>query len=552
MTHPSPMGWLMAQARPARPALLLAAGAGAAQGPLVVAQALLLAFVVDALVMRGAAVADQAWAFAALLGVFVARAALVAGQEAAGFAASSTARGRLRAALTRHLMALGPAWAAQGESGARVSLLLEQVEATDGFFARFLPQSAAALAVPAVILVAVFPLDWAAGAILLLTGPLIPLFMILIGWGAKAAQARHMIALGRLGAHFLDRLKGLETLRLLGRAAAETEQVRTAADDYRRKVMAVLRIAFLSSAVLEFFSSVAIAMVAVYVGLSLLGTLPFTVRTEPLGLFAGLAVLLMAPDFFAPLRQLAAAYHDRAAAVAVAEAVAALPPPPDPAPASDGAVGLVLDDVRVRYPGAAAPVLDGFSLHVRPGEWVGLSGPSGAGKTTILRVLLGFLDAESGRVLRPARVAWVGQNTHLFHGTIADNVRLGRPGATDAEVATALERAGLAGVVAALPHGADTLLGEGGLGLSGGQAQRLAVARAWLADAPVLLLDEPTASLDPATAARLLDSLADLAGGRAVLMASHDPAALARCHRVETLVGENLVGETLVGETGVA
>lgn len=545
MKPPSPMGWLMRQARPARPALLLAAGAGAAQGPLVVAQALLLAHMVDALVMRDALVSDLAWAFAALLGVFVARAALVAGQEAAGFAASSAVRGRLRAALTEHLMTLGPAWAAQGESGARVSLLLEQVEATDGFFARFLPQSAAALAVPAVILIAVFPLDWLAGLILALTAPLIPLFMILIGLGAKAAQARHMVALERLGAHFLDRLKGLETLRLLGQAAVETERVRAAADDYRRKVMAVLRIAFLSSAVLEFFSSVAIAMVAVYVGLSLLGVLPFTVRAEPLSLFAGLAVLLMAPDFFAPLRQLAAAYHDRAAAVAVAETVLALPPPPIPTPTSGGAVGLVLDEVRVRYPGVPDPVLDGFSLHVRPGEWVGLSGPSGAGKTTVLRVLLGFLEAEAGRVLRPARAAWVGQNTHLFHGTIADNVRLGHPGASNADVATALKRAGLAEVVAALPHGVDTLLGEGGLGLSGGQAQRLAVARAWLADAPVLLLDEPTASLDPATAERLLESLAELARGRAVLMASHDPTALARCGRVVRLAGEDVAEEGL-------
>lgn len=538
MKPPSPMGWLIAQARAARRPLLLAAGAGAAQGPLVVTQALLLAFVVDALVMQGAGVASLAWAFAALLGVFIARAALVAGQEAAGFAASSTMRGRLRAGLTEHLMALGPAWAAQGESGARVSLLLEQVEAVDGFFARFLPQSAAALAVPAVILVAVFPLDWLAGLILLLTAPLIPLFMILIGWGAKAAQARHMVAMERLGAHFLDRLKGLETLRLLGRAAAETERVRATADDYRRKVMAVLRIAFLSSAVLEFFSSVAIAMVAVYVGLSLLGALPFTVREEPLSLFAGLAVLLMAPDFFAPLRQLAAAYHDRAAAVAVAEAVLALPPPPALTPTSDDALGLALDEVRVRYAGAPAPVLDGFSLHVQPDEWVGLAGPSGAGKTTVLRVLLGFLEAEAGHVRRPARVAWVGQNTHLFHGTLADNVRLGRPTASDTEVAIALERAGLAEVIAAQPHGINTLLGEGGLGLSGGQAQRLAMARAWLADAPVLLLDEPTASLDPATADRLLDALGELARGRAVLMASHDPAALARCARVVRLAEE--------------
>lgn len=531
----SAMGWLMAQARPARRQVLVACGTAAAQGPLAVAQALLLAHGVDALVMQGLAVAEVAWTFAVLLAVFIGRAALVAGQEAAGFAASSAIRRRLRAGLTEHLMALGPAWAAQGESGARVSLLLEQVEAVDGFFARFLPHGVAAMAIPAVILGAVFPLDWLAGLILLLTAPLLPLFMILAGWGAKAAQARHMVALERLGAHFLDRLKGLETVRLLGRATAETERVRAAADDYRRKVMAVLRIAFLSSAVLEFFSSVAIAMVAVYVGLSLLGLLPFTVRSTPLDLFAGLAVLLLAPEFFAPLRQLAAAYHDRAAAVTVAEAVLALPPAPVPGPTSDGTAGMVLEDVRARYPDAPQPVLDGLRLHVRPGEWVGLAGPSGSGKTTVLRLLLGFLEPEAGHVLRPARVAWVGQNTHLFHGTVAENVRLGRPDASDAEVAAALERAGLGAVVAALPHGADTLLGEGGLGLSGGQAQRLAVARAWLADAPVLLLDEPTASLDPVTAGRLLDALAELARGRAVLMASHDPAALARCDRVVAL-----------------
>lgn len=537
----SPMGWLMDQTAPARLPLGLTIGAGAGQGPLIVLQALVIAWIADAVVMGGLGPGELMAPLLALPIILAARAGLAWGQEKAAFTTSSRLRATLRHSLTTRLMRLGPAWAAHGESGGRVTLLLDQVEALDGFYARFLPQMALALLVPALLLAAVFAVDWLAGLILLMTLPLIPVFMVLVGWGAQAAQARHLTALERLGAHFLDRLRGLETLHLLGRAAAEVEQVRRAAEAYRHRVMAVLRIAFLSSAVLEFFASVAIAMVAVYVGLSLLGQFPLTLRAEPVTLFSGLFVLLLAPEVFAPLRQLAAAYHDRAAALAVAERVQALPPEATTAPVTlPDWSGLLLDRVRVRYPGAAAPVLDNFSLRVEPGQWLGLNGPSGVGKTTVLRVLLGFLEVERGVVSCPARVGWVGQNTHLFHGTVAENVRLGWPDASDAEVLRALERAGLAGVVAALPKGLDTPLGEGGFGLSGGQAQRLAVARAWLVDAPVLLLDEPTASLDPHTANRLLDALAELAQGRAVLMVSHDPRTLARTDRVITLTGRGL------------
>jgi ATP-binding cassette subfamily C protein CydD len=348
-----------------------------------------------------------------------------------------------------------------------------------------------------------------------------------------------------MSAYFLDRLQGLTTLRLFGRAEAEVDNIAQAADAFRDGTMRVLRIAFLSSASLEFFASVAVAVVATYVGLGLLGHIGW--GTAPgLTLFSGLFVLLMAPAFFQPLRMLAAYYHDRMAAIGAAEGLAEmLDAPPEEAatgtaPMPAGALDIVFDDVSVAFEGGARSAIQGVSLRIAPGDHIALTGMSGAGKSTLLSLLLGFRRPDSGRILINGtdlaaidpedlrrRIAWIGQAPVLFHGTLRDNIRLGRPDADDAAVDRAAAEARVTEFAAALPQGLDTPVGERGVGLSGGQAQRIALARAFLKDAPLVLLDEPTASLDRDTEAEILESIRRLARGRTILVATHSPAAMA-------------------------
>lgn len=546
----SAMARLIGWAGPARLPLLATAVAGVGQGVLLIAQAGLFAWIVHRVAGQGADLAAVSPAFLALLVVFAGRAACVWGQEIAGARAAGRVKTALRDQLARHLLARGPAALDGRSSGAVAAALVDQVEALDGFYARFLPHLAVALLVPLAILVAIFPLDWVAGLLLLATAPLIPGFMALIGMGAAALSRRQMRVLARLGGYVLDRLQGLPTLRLFGQDQAELGRIRRVSDDYRQRTMAVLRVAFLSSAVLEFFSAVAIAMVAVYIGMSLLGIFAFG-PGQDLTLFSGLFILLLAPEFFQPLRTLAAHYHDRAAAIGAVQELAPLldaPPPPGvgaedvaaaTAPAATPAAMLRLDRVDFAYAPDRPPVLSGFSLIVAAGERVALVGPSGVGKSTVLHLLLGFLAPLNGTVrvagqaptAGRAQVSWIGQRPHLFHGTLADNLRLARPDADDAAVARAVAQAGLETVVARLPDGLATRLGEDGHGLSGGEAQRVAIARALLKDAPILLLDEPTAHLDGETEAAVLAALAVVAAGRTVLIATHSLAGIGWAER---------------------
>lgn len=544
----SAMARLIGWAGPARLPLLATAAAGVGQGLLLIAQAGLFAWIVHRVAAQGAGLAAVLPAFLALLAVFAGRAACVWGQEIAGARAAGRVKTALRDRLAGHLLARGPAALDGRSSGAVAAALVDQVEALDGFYARFLPHLAVALLVPLAILVAVFPLDWVAGLLLLATAPLIPGFMALIGMGAAALSRRQMRVLARLGGYVLDRLQGLPTLRLFGQDQAELARIRRVSDDYRQRTMAVLRVAFLSSAVLEFFSAVAIAMVAVYIGMSLLGIFAFG-PGQDLTLFSGLFILLLAPEFFQPLRTLAAHYHDRAAAIGAVQELAPLLDAPPGVGAEDGAAAtapvatpaamLRLDRVDFAYAPDRPPVLAGFSLTVAAGERVALVGPSGVGKSTVLHLLLGFLAPLNGTVRvagqAPAagrtQVSWIGQRPHLFHGTLADNLRLARPDADDAAVARAVAQAGLEPVVARLPDGLATRLGEDGHGLSGGEAQRVAIARALLKDAPILLLDEPTAHLDGETEAAVLAALAVVAAGRTVLIATHSLAGIGWAER---------------------
>uniref|UniRef100_UPI0031E355F2 thiol reductant ABC exporter subunit CydD n=1 Tax=Inquilinus sp. TaxID=1932117 RepID=UPI0031E355F2 len=372
--------------------------------------------------------------------------------------------------------------------------------------------------------------------------------MALIGMKAADESRKQFRVLARMSAYFLDRLQGLSTLRLFGRAEAEVEGIALAADAFRDRTMRVLRIAFLSSASLEFFASVAVAVVATYVGLGLLGHIGW--GTAPgLTLFSGLFVLLMAPDFFLPLRMLAAYYHDRVAAIGAAEGLAEVLDGPAEAqnsgrPMPQGDLDIVFDNVSVAFDGGARSAVRGVSLRIAPGDHIALVGMSGAGKSTLLSLLLGFRRPDAGRVLVNGvdlaeidpealrrRIAWIGQAPVLFHGTLRDNIRLGRPEADDAAVERAAAEARVSEFAAALPQGLDTPVGERGIGLSGGQAQRVALARAFLKDAPLVLLDEPTASLDRDTEAEILESIRRLARGRTVVVATHSPAAMAIADR---------------------
>lgn len=430
---------------------------------------------------------------------------------------------------------------------------MDQVEALDGFFSKYLPAMAAAALLPVAFAVLLLPADVIAGLVLLITAPLIPLFMALVGWGAQGASRRHLRAFARLSGFFADRLRGLSTLKLYGRAEAEAASVAAASDALRQRTLSVLRIAFLSSAVLEFFAALGVAGVAVYIGLSYLGFLDL--RWSPFTLQAGLFCLLMAPEVYAPLRQFAAHYHDRATALAAVSQIATLfdglpqaeivePRQDAPLAPLSGAAGLAVTGLTMTAPGRPLPVLSAAALTLAPGEHAALMGPSGIGKSTLIEAIARLRPGDGdiridgvpldqwGEADLRARVALIGQKPQLLAGSIADNIRLGRPDASDAMVRDAARRACVLEFAAGLPQGLDTPLGSRGHGLSGGQAQRVALARLFLRDPGLILLDEPTAHLDEATQARVLDEILAFAAGRTLLLATHSPAVAARFARV--------------------
>ncbi|MFD0168115.1 thiol reductant ABC exporter subunit CydD [Streptomyces decoyicus] len=428
-------------------------------------------------------------------------------------------------------------------TGELTALATRGIDALDDYFARYLPQLGLAVVVPLAVLARIVTGDWISALTIVLTLPLIPLFMILIGWATQARMDRQWRLLARLSGHFLDVVEGLPTLKVFGRAKAQAASIRAITGAYRRATLRTLRIAFLSSFALELLATISVALVAVGIGMRL-------VHGE-LDLYTGLMVLVLAPEAYLPLRQVGAQYHAAAEGLSAAEEVfAVLETPlrtPGTAPAPEG-TALAVEDLVVRHPERTADSLPATSFEVRPGETVALVGPSGAGKSTLLSVLLGFTEPYGGRALVDGRdiaslspeswrqrIAWVPQHPHLFAGTIAENVRLARPDADDAAVRTALGDAGALDFIDALPDGTATRLGESGAGLSAGQRQRLALARAFLADRPILLLDEPTANLDGATEEAVVAAVRRLAVGRTVLLVVHRPALLAVADRVVRL-----------------
>ena len=544
--------WLRAQATEAGGnGVRWAMALGALAAALAIPQAWLLAHAIAPVVMERAPLAPALAWLAPVLIILVLRFALtwVSGRRAS--AAASRVKAHVRSALVAHLAALGPARLAGRASGEVATVVIEGVDALDPYVSRFMAHLGILAAVPPAILIAVLPRDWISGLVLLVTAPVIPLFMVILGHKAAQLNRRQWQRLARLSAQLLDGLQRLTTIRLLNAGERQARLLADASEDYRRSTMAVLRVAFLSSLALEFFATVGIAVVAVLIGFRLLdGTLGFE---------AAFFVLLLAPDFYAPLRQLGVDYHARMEALAASERILALL---DEKPVAAGEMipdlgaAITVDCQSVGF--AWAPghsTVDRVSLRLEPGEVVALVGPSGAGKSTLLSLILGFVRPQSGRILVNGHdlaavdpdywmrhVAVVPQRPHMFAGTVLDNIRLGDPSVGVDRAQAAARLAAADRFITALPQGYDTLLGEHGQTLSGGQVQRIALARAFLKEeAGVLLMDEGTAGLDRETEAVIVDAIRRLARNRTTLVVAHRLATVKAADRIVFLDGGRIV-----------
>jgi thiol reductant ABC exporter CydD subunit len=537
---------LLGYARATRTFLFFSVALGVLSALLIVAQAWLLADVVSRAFLGGRSLAQLQTPLIVLLLVVLARATVAWAAELAASRSSARAKSQLRGALLERVATLGLDSSREQRTGELAVLVTRGIDALDGYFSLYLPQLFLAVIVPVVVVVVVLWNDWLSAAIIAFTIPLIPLFMALVGAATKERMDSQFRILERLAGHFLDVVAGLPTLKIFGRAKAQATAIREITERYRRAAIGTLRITFLSSLILELVAMLSVALVAVEIGLRLMN--------GHLDLRTALFALVLAPEAYLPLRQLGANYHASAEGMAAAEQVfVVLDAPeaprgtrtdfPDPALA-----GLTVEGLRVSYPGRFGPALDGVSLTVAEGEMLALVGPSGCGKSTLLGVLLGLVTPELGSVrvgdvdlaeldidAWRSRLAWVPQRPHLFKASIAQNVRLGRPDASTDEVWSAIAAAGLTDAVHRLPDGLETVLGDRGAGLSAGERQRVALARAFLRDAPLLLLDEPTANLDGETERDIVRTIGRLAEGRTVVLVAHRPALIGMADRVLSL-----------------
>jgi len=537
---------LLAYARATRTFLLQSVGLGVFSALLIVAQAWLLADVVARAFLGGRSLEQLQTPLIMLLLVVLARATVAWVAELAASRSSARAKSQLRAALLQRVATLGLDNSREQRTGELAVLATRGIDALDGYFSLYLPQLFLAVIVPVVVVVVVLWNDWLSAAIIAFTIPLIPLFMALVGAATKERMDGQFRILERLAGHFLDVVAGLGTLKVFGRAKAQATAIGEITERYRRAAISTLRITFLSSLILELVATISVALVAVEIGLRLMN--------GHLGLRTALFALILAPEAYLPLRQLGANYHASAEGMAAAEQVFAVLEAPEPAQGTrtdfpDPALtDIAVEGLRVSYPDRSEPALDGVSLTVGEGEVLALVGPSGCGKSTLLSVLLGLVTPELGSVrvgdvdlaeidldTWRARLAWVPQRPHLFKASIAQNVRLGRSGASTDEVWAAIESSGLADAVRERPDGLDTVLGDRGAGLSAGERQRVALARAFLRDTPLLLLDEPTANLDGETEREVVETIRRLAKGRTVILVAHRPALISMADRVLSL-----------------
>ena len=543
---------LLRHARAARGSMLVTVVLGLATTGLVLAQAALLARALAG-AARGSGLAGLEAPLVALLLVVAARGAVAYGAEAAALRAAATVKSQLRRQLVARALRRGPAWLTRQQAGEITTLATKGLDALDAYFARYLPQLLLACVVPIAVLVTVTVADWLSGVVILVTLPLVPVFAVLIGVQTTTHTRRQWQLMARLGGHFLDVIEGLPTLKVLGRARAEAERIRAVTDEHRVATMAALRVAFLSALVLELAAAVATALVAVEVGLRLLG--------GHIGYQTALLVLLLTPEAYLPLRNLGGQFHASVeGTTAAARALAILDDGDGDAAdrtAASAAMGhcpdlrtetIELADVSLAYGGRDRPALRGVSLVIQPGDRIALIGASGAGKSSLIALLLRFAEPAAGCVRAGGtdlasipvsawrrQIAWVPQHPYLFAGTVADNIALGDPAATAGANETAARLAGADVLAGSLPGGLDGRIIERGRNLSAGQRQRIAIARALLRDAPLLLLDEPTAHLDPGAARQLLDVMETRLAGRTVILVTHRPDQLPGRYRVLSL-----------------
>lgn len=542
---------LLRQVALVRVDLALTVGTGLLAGIVLVGQARYLSQVINRVFLGNQTLGQVRPLLIALLILSLARAVLSWVSDVAANRMAGQVKNALRQRLMTHLLTLGPAYIHGERSGELTNTAVAGIEELDAYISQYLPQLALAALVPLTILAFVFPLDFLSSLVLLLTAPLIPIFMILIGNVADALTRRQWTSLSRMSAHFLDVLQGLTTLKLLGRSRDQIGTIARISERFRDTTMGVLRVAFLSALVLEMVATISTAVVAVQVGLRLLyGRLPFE---------EAFFVLILAPEFYLPLRLLGTRFHAGMSGIAAAQRIFEVLETEGKTKTAAARVpnlnlsldhGLSFDNVHYAYDDGQRPALNGVSFDVRAGQKVALVGPSGAGKSTLAYLLLRFIEPDQGTVTAdgiplqelPAstwreKVAWVPQNPYLFHSTVAENIRLARPEAGLDEVVWAARQAHANDFVQALPQGYNTPVGEGGARLSGGQAQRIALARAFLKDAPLLILDEATSNLDPEYESLLQEAIHRLMRERTVLIIAHRLSTVYRADQIVVMEG---------------
>ncbi|BBF05255.1 ATP-binding/permease protein CydD [Haemophilus influenzae] len=540
--------WLRAQQEPIKKLMRANIVLATLSSFILVAQTYFLATLLDKLIMQNVPRDELIPYFLGLIIGFGIRAIILWAREKIGFQSGQLLRNHIRQKILDKIHLVGPATINQKPAGSWASIMLEQVENLHNFYARFLPQQSLSAIVPVVIFIAVFPLNWAAGLILMITAPLVPLFMIIVGIAAADNSQKNMDTLSRLSAQFLDRLRGLETLRLFNRTSEQTEHIENATEDFRETTMDVLKLAFLSSAVLEFFTSISIALMAVYFGFSYLGQIEFGTYNAPLTLFTGFFCLILAPEFYQPLRDLGTYYHDRAAGIGAADAIVDFLEEDfltvhqnEKTISLESAVEISAENLVVLSTQGSA-LTKPLNFQIPANHNVALVGQSGAGKTSLINAILGFLPYEgslkiNGQELCESNladwrkhIAWVGQNPLLLQGTIKENLLLGDVQANDEEINQALMRSQAKEFTDKL--GLHHEIKDGGLGISVGQAQRLAIARALLRKGDLLLLDEPTASLDAQSENLVLQALNEASQHQTTLMITHRIEDLKQCDQI--------------------
>lgn len=545
--------WLRGQAKTVKRPLNAAVMLGSVNGFLLIAQCWLLAQVLNATAIAHHPI-SAVWGYlAGMIGLFLLRAGVNYGSQRFTFEAGARLRTELRSRLFNHIYELGPAWSRDQRSGARATEVVDGVEALDKYFSLYLPQMQLAIIIPAAILVFVFPFDWISGLVLAITAPLLPVFMIIIGNQTEKLNRTQWRSLSRMGAHFFDMIEGLTTLKLFNAAQREARFIGQIAEDYRLQTMKVLRVAFLSSMVLEFLAAISIAMVAVYVG--------FRLMYGDIHYLNGIFVLLLAPEFYLPLRSMGTQFHARMDALGAVEPIIELLNA-EPSTQNAAEVELQLNHApRITFSqiGFAYPnrdrVIQNLNLDLPAGTHTALVGVSGAGKSTLGQLLLGFLQPTDGDILIDGRslatfsprswheqVAWLPQNPTLFHGTIEDNIALNRRlDRHEAALHQAAQDAHALDFITRLPNGFKTMVGDRGQGLSGGEIQRIALARAFYKNAPVVLLDEPSASLDPESERLITEAIARLSSGRTMLTIAHRLTTIERSDQIVVLDGGAII-----------